>query len=51
MRKEKQDVSTSTVTRRWQPAFEQDKVVFEVSASTYPWEVHDEEVERVRDNM
>ena len=41
----------NTQIRTWHPTFEQDKAVFEVSASTYPWEVHDEGVERVLDNM
>lgn len=37
--------------RTWQPNFEHDKDAFEVSASTYPWEVHDEGTERLLDNM
>lgn len=41
----------SAATLPWQPAFERDKPAFEVSASTYPWEVHDEGPERLLDNM
>jgi hypothetical protein len=38
-------------TPAWAPAFEAGKSPFEVSASTYAWEVHDEGVELMLDNM
>ena len=38
-------------TPAWAPSFETGKNPFEVSASTYAWEVHDEGVERMLDNM
>jgi hypothetical protein len=37
--------------REWKPTFKSGGDIFEVSGSTYAWEVHDEGVERVLDNM
>ncbi len=43
--------ATQAFAQQWKPNFKQDKDVFEVSGSTYAWEVHDEGVEGVLDNM
>jgi hypothetical protein len=37
--------------QQWKPNFKNPKDVFEVSGSTYAWEVHDEGIEGVLDNM
>ena len=40
-------LATPTFAGQWKPEFKQDQGVFEVSGSTYAWEVHDEGVEGV----
>lgn len=44
-------VAAPALAQQWKPTFKQGQDVFEVSGSTYAWEVHDEGVDGVLDNM
>ncbi len=44
-------VIAPALAQQWKPNFKEDQDIFEVSGSTYAWEVHDEGVEGVLDNM